>query len=255
MMGFPLDYTHQCWAKGLRKQDPVGWEDCRLSLIGNSWSVPVVTFLLMHLLGPRKLCENMSALNIQMQCKPGSSSRLNGFLSRPPWTGQRQNMASANDAQLIRKLGSLMSTRGTDVLLQSSTEPCQSYDRLRTSIPASLWRWRTACSWAWKRPQEGAREHINRLELRAVLTAIKWRILKAKNRRKRFLHLVDSLVSLHVVNKGRSSSRKLRVVMKKIIAWLVLSANSCVVGYVDTSQNPADAPSRRGQKRKWVNVR
>ena len=112
----------------------------------------------------------------------------------------------------------------------------------------------TACSWAWKRPHFGAFEHINALELHAALTAVKWRVLKARNRRKRFLHLVDSLVSLHVVNKGRSSSRKLRAIMKQISAWLLMSGNSCVLGYVDTGQNPADAPSRRGQKRKWSNA-
>ena len=144
-----------------------------------------------------------------------------------------------------------MSSRGTDVLLKSSTEPVRSYDRLRTSVPARLWKWKVACGWSWKRPQSGNVEHINRLEIRAVLTSIKWRILKAKQTRKRFLHLVDSLVSLHIINKGRSSSRKLRAITKKIAAWLLLSGNSCILGYVDTGQNPADAPSRRSQKRKW----
>ena len=51
------------------------------------------------------------------------------------------------------------------------------------------------------------------------------------------------LVSLHVLNKGRSSSRKLRPVLKKFSAHLLLSANPCVVD----SHNPADAPSTRGK--------
>ena len=254
MMGLPLGYTHHCWAKAHRKLDPAGWEDCRMSLIGVSGSVPVLAFLRKHLLGPRGLCINMKAETIQHQCQPGVKLQLNEFLVRPPWSGPNQKLAAGNDTDFIRKLGSLMSTRGSDVLLQSSTEPVKSYDRLRTSVPSNLWRWKTACSWLWKRPQFGTSEHINALELRAVLTAIKWRVLKAKSRRTRFLHLVDSLVSLHVVNKGRSSSRKLRSIMKQISAWLLLSANSCVLGYVDTGQNPADAPSRRGQKRKWSNA-
>ena len=194
----------------------------------------------------------MGVQELQQRCQPGGSSHLNAYLSRPPWVPQNPKTSRENDANLIRKLGSLMSTRGTDVLLQSATEPLQTYDRLRTSVPAKLWTWKTACGWAWKRPQSGITEHINRLELRAVLTAVKWRALKQKVRKKRFLRLVDSLVSLRVINKGRSSSRKLRVIMKKISAWLLLSANSVVLGYVDTGQNPADAPSRRGQKRKWA---
>ena len=157
---------------------------------------------------------------------------------------------------LIRKLGSLMSTRGTDVLLKAPTEPLRSYDRLRTSIPAKLWKWQTCCAWLWKKPRcNEVPEHINKLELRAVLTAVKWRIMKTKLTRSKFLHLVDSLVSLHIVNKGRTSSRKLRTIMKKISAWLLLSGNACLLGYVDTGQNPADGPSRKGQKRKWASAK
>ena len=197
----------------------------------------------------------MSAVDIQHRRRPGCALRLNAFLNRPPWPPKRQTKVSSNDVTLVRNLCSLMSSRGTDVLLQSQSEPVQTYDRLRTSVPARLWKWRTACGWQWKHDQEGTPEHIDRLELRAVLTAVKWRITKAKQTRTRFLQLVDSLVSLHIVNKGRTSSRKLRAIMNKLSAWLLLSANCCVLGYVDTGQHPADAPSRRGQKRKWVGTR
>ena len=251
MLGFPLGYTVECWPKSDRKRDPAKHDNYRLSLLGNSSSVPVIAYLLLHLLAPLKLCEDQTVNQIQKNCQPGQSKHLNSFLTRPPWTAARQGKADGNDAMLVRKLSSLMSTRGTDVLLQAGTEPARSYDRLRTSVPARLWKWATACSWKWKKGGSGEVEHINRLELRAVLTSVKWRILKAKQTRTRYLHLVDSLVSLHVINKGRSSSRKLRTILKKISAWLLLSANACVLGYVDTGQNPADAPSRRGQKRKW----
>ena len=251
MLGFPLDYTLNCWPKGSRKQDPTGFEDCRMCLLGNSSSVPVVSVLLERLLRKYHLCEPHTVREIQLRCQPGQSSGLSSFLNRPPWKSAREPKSSDNDVLLIRKLGSLMSSRGTDVLLQADTEPVRSHDRLRTSVPARLWKWKTACGWAWRSPQSGCREHINRLELRAVLTAVKWRTLKARQRGKRFLHLVDSLVSLHVVNKGRSSSRKLRAITKRLTAWLLLSANFCILGYVDTGQNPADAPSRRSHKRKW----
>ena len=110
MLGFPLDYTHQAWSKADR-------DDCRLSLLGNSWSVPVAAFLLKHLLSPRKLCDEMSLCELQKRCQPGASASLSGFLSRPPWVPSCQSQTSENDDGLIRKLGSLMSSRGTDVLL------------------------------------------------------------------------------------------------------------------------------------------
>ena len=166
MLGFPLDYTLQAWSKSDRKRDSVGWEDCRLSLLGNSWSVQVIAFLLKNLLEPRKLCDNVSLQDLQLRCQPGASTQLNGFLVRPPWTHHNQRKPAENEANLIRKLGSLISTRGTDVLLQSNTEPIQTYDRLRTSIPAKLWFWKTACGWRWRTGPGETGEHINRLELR-----------------------------------------------------------------------------------------
>ena len=256
MLGFPLDYTLECWSKSARKLNPLGHEDARMSLLGNSWSVPVVAFLLAQLLAPLGLCESLSVQAIQRRCMPGQGPELGSYLTRPPWVGARASKTDENDRSLICKLGSLMSTRGTDVLIQAVSEPTRSYDRLRTSVPSKLWKWRTACSWRWKPPREGqGAEHINKLELRAVLTAIKWRVMKTKLTNARFLHLVDSLVSLHIVNKGRSSSHKLKHIMKRISAWLLLSGNSCILGYVDTGQNPADAPSRRGEKRKWSSVK
>ena len=187
MLGFPLEYTWECWPKSSRRQDGSGHENCRLELVSHASSVPVLAFLLKHLLAPLKLCDTLVLSEVQQRCQPGQSSQLDGFLSRPPWTKSRESKVSENDVNRVRKLGSLVSTKGTDVLLQSSTEPSQSYDRLRASVPSRLWKWKTACAWSWKRLQGSETEHINRLELRAVLTAVKWRILKAKQRQTRFL--------------------------------------------------------------------
>ena len=55
LLGFPLEYTRPSWSKTHRKQDPTGWEDCRLSLLGCPGSVPVIAFLLKHLLAVRHL--------------------------------------------------------------------------------------------------------------------------------------------------------------------------------------------------------
>ena len=44
----------------------------------------------------------------------------------------------------------------------------------------------------WK----GAPEHIDSLELRAVLTTFKWRTKHQRQEKKRFLHLVDHYVGV-----------------------------------------------------------
>jgi len=93
---------------------------------------------------------------------------------------------------------------------------------------------------AYKR--QGA--HINALELRAVLAAVKWRARTPGNLNARFLHLSDSQVCLGVLVKGRSSSGQLFAILQRL-NHLVLAANFVpAYGYVVTHLNPADAPSR-----------
>ena len=64
----------------------------------------------------------------------------------------------------------------------------------------------------------------------------------------RFLHLVDSLVVLHALARGRSSSRKLRSTLSRINALLLCSSKQALWGYVSTEQNPSDRPSRWGSR-------
>ena len=259
ILGLPLDYTLKCLPKQAVKTDPLKHEDTRLTLLGNSWGIQVAAFLMRSLCLPRNLCPQMSLQTMLQRCQPGSGQAdagLNSFLTRPPWKAGRNPAVEGNSEILISRLGTLVSTKGSDILLKAETEPVVTYDKLRTTVPAHLWSWKTVCGWRWKYGQSPEQqEHINKLELRAVLTSIRWRIFKQRIKKTRFLHLVDSLVSLHILNKGRSSSRSLQRIIKKINALLLLSHTLVLLGYVDTASNPADAPSRRGmKKRKWASV-
>ena len=138
--------------------------------------------------------------------------------------------------------------KGEDVLLQHHTNVPVKYHRLRASIPAKLWRWHTVAGWKWS----DFSEHINVLELRAVLTGVKWRVERLRQLDIRCLHLVDSLVVLHALSRGRSSSRKKRRTLVRLNAFLLASGLQRVWAYVDTHQNPADRPSRRGVKKKLL---
>ena len=149
---------------------------------------------------------------------------------------------------LVRKLLTLVSIKGEDISLQSSSEDLTKYQRIRASIPAKLWRWKTVASWKWT----GDPEHINALEMRATLTALRWRLERHKKVHVKFVHLVDSLVAMHSLSRGRSSSRKLRRTILRINSLLLATRSQAVWTYVHTKQNPADAPSRRPGKRKWV---
>jgi hypothetical protein len=87
--------------------------------------------------------------------------------------------------------------------------------------------------------------------MRAVLTSLKWRLERHKRTYVKFVHLLDSLVVLHSLSRGRSSSRKLRRTILRINSLLLATRSQAVWAYVHTKQNPADAPSRRPLNRKW----
>ena len=122
------------------------------------------------------------------------------------------------------------------IMIQSGTEIPVRYHRLRASIPGSLWRWRIVSGWQWT----GSPEHINVLEARACLTTLKWRAAQLKQQDTRFVHLVDSLVVLHCLTRGRSSSKKLRRTVMRIGSLLLATGLQPVWGYIESSQNPAD---------------
>ena len=110
----------------------------------------------------------------------------------------------------------------------------------RTTIDPRRWKWTVGSSYAWRKS-----EHINVLELRAVLNALEWRSRSKRFRSKRFLHLSDSQVCLSVLTKGRSSSRKLNRILRRISA-LCLSLNLFpIYAWIASRLNPADEPSRR----------
>ena len=244
-LGFPRGYTQHCLPKG--KQGSVDHQDLRLTLLGNSWNVTVIVWILGQLgqlLGLNPAVSPQDAVN---RTAPGCQMTFQTFLHRPWMTQVRKPIAGGSQASLVRKLMGLVSMKGEDILLQAASEDNVRYHRIRASIPSRLWKWRTAASWQWT----GSKEHINALELRAVLTSLRWRLERKQQVHVKFVHLVDSLVCLHCLSRGRSSSRKLRRTLLRTNALLLATRSHVVWAYVRASQNPADAPSRRRVKQKW----
>ena len=244
VLGFPAGYTKQCMSKV--SHGSAQHQDCRLTLLGNSWSVPVICWLLsslFHLLG---FIPKLTVQDIVNRLAPGQSRSLQNLLLRPPLAWSTKTLSCSD--LLVQKLCGLVSQKGEDLLLQHHTDVPVKFHRLRRSLPASLWRWKTIAGWQWADQSE----HINVLELRAALTTIRWRVERLKQLDLRCLHLVDSLVVLHALSRGRSSSRKMRRTLMRLNSYLLASGLHPIWGYVDTHQNPADKPSRRGVRKKWL---
>ena len=251
IMGFPVHYTAPCLPK--QQQQGQAYLDARHTLIGNSWHVPVITWLLSQIFGPLGLTPIRTLEEVVKVCTPGTSRSLPTFLRRLPFKQQRKASMARTEQDLAKRLINFVSVKGEDLLLQAATENSVRFHRLRSSVPARLWRWRVVCGWPWQHTHH----HINTLELRAVLTSLQWRLERRKEFGCRFIHLTDSLVCLHSLTRGRSSSRKLRGILSRINALLLAADVRPVWAYVSTKQNPADRPSRRPvhktcQKRKSI---
>ena len=237
IMGFPVGYTKPCCVKSER--GTAGHSDKRHCLIGNTWCVPVVAFLLGSLFYLLGLCPLYSPQQLMDMLDPVQQTFLQSRLWRQPLRPLR-GAASETGTNLVRRLG----IKGEDILLTTPSSQLTKFHRLRASIPSRLWRWKVVSGWSWS----GQAEHINSLELRAVLTTLKWRIEHKLQVGCRFLHLVDSLVVLHALSRGRSSSRKLRATLGRVNALLLCSSTQALWGYVHTDLNPADKPSRWGKR-------
>eukprot|EP00438_Fugacium_kawagutii_P010590 Skav221627 [mRNA] locus=scaffold4037:51236:58385:+ [translate_table: standard] len=187
MLGFPLHYTAPCCSKQDRKRGLS--MDLRLTLLGNSWSVPVVSCLLVPLFSLLGFMEYVTPREILHRCKPGNCDLVQGRLVRLPLNPLRRS-GNVSSYDLAFKLCNLVSIKGEDVLLSSPSQRMTQFHRLRASIPSKLWKWRVVAGWQWTL---GA-EHINALELRAILTSIRWRLEHQHEVGTRMVHLTDSMV-------------------------------------------------------------
>jgi integrase len=89
-------------------------------------------------------------------------------------------------------------------------------------------------------------EHINRKELGAVVTAVRWASRAPCSRRCRLVLQADSAVAVGVLRKGRSSRPGLLYHARRLAALTLAHRISLVPRWISTEKNMADRPSRNG---------
>ena len=149
-------------------------------------------------------------------------------------------LCSSRTHATMQTLVNAASNRGENIDEESSPElhrAAQHYSAFYAAVVAS--RWSTILSSAWHSP-----EHINALELRAVLLSLHWLLSYPSAHSSRVYLLVDSTVALFGLWKGRSSSPRLLVILRKISAMLLASGTTLLTGWLPSAVNPADRPSR-----------
>ena len=106
------------------------------------------------------------------------------------------------NVRLIHQYLRRMEFRGSDVRLE--LEVVYRPDAVvRTTVDPGRWVWKTAQSCRWRR-----NEHINLLELRAILRSLEWRARSASFHSCRFLHLSDSQICLAVLTKVEAAQER-----------------------------------------------
>jgi hypothetical protein len=106
-------------------------------------------------------------------------------------------------------------------------------------------KWSTIISSKWNNNNNNNNsEHINSLELRSIMSSIKWCLSYPSSIKHRILLLSDSQVAVNILTKGRSSSHKLLRRTRSISAHLLASHIQLFIKWIPSHLNPADSPSR-----------
>ena len=232
LLGFEADHTAVALKSSFLKDQKRQSESIRLGLLGNSWNTYTTGWLLNHLavdlhyvnkvFTPDELRRGLPALKPEAELAdlPGYRSLTLG-------------------EQLVLRFLQGVDHRGSDVRLDTGQlfrPNCWPRDSLRVE----LWMWREVVSYPWKYAA-----HINELEARGALQALRWRLRRVRGIGRRYLHLLDSIVSLSVLSKRRSSSYVLNRVVKRYDALELASSSAGAFGFVRSDKNPSDRASRR----------
>lgn len=215
MLGFPLNYTSGCMGKSSRKGSD--YVDLRHTLIGNTWAVPVVAWLIGQLLWPLGICKKWTTQDLVDHLSPHMCDYLQTRLLRLPLRPLRGASNTMGAQELVNKLGNLVSVKGEDILLVNKTSEQAKYHRLRASVPSKLWVWKIIAGWQWK----GQQEHINVLEMRAILASLQWKLHHKQLQRSSFKFILLILWCVYILSVA------VVVVQESCEGLYVASTRSC----------------------------
>ena len=243
LLGYGHRHTALAWATSRIKQNPAGYSDARNSYLGDSFSI--YSFIILAVACCRKYLPVIpySLLVRRLGLAPGYRSSFRSFAS----IGHALKYGSAKISPQVLSSGCNEINRlllhrtnhtGSDIRIVSG-EIMNSKTFPRQSICSQWWKWKEAFRRRWQK-----RNHINVLELEALLLGKKYQIHQYKATDMRIFQICDSYVSISVFSKGRSSSWRLQRVLNHISALLRAHGLHLVLAHVESSDNPTDKGSR-----------
>lgn len=240
LLGYGAGHTELCYSASKIKQSKIAFEDERLSLLGDSFSifsfVIVAAGLCRRFLGPL----NYKHLANRMGMAPGIVLPLSRSapLTREVSYGKTQRQTNCSLETLNKLLLARTNHTGSDVRIATG-EILTPKSLARQSILAGWWKWKPLFKVKWKHS-----DHINLLELRSILLSVKYHVHHLKHVQMRIFHITDSYVCMSICSKGRSGSRQLLRILKQINAYLLGFHLFLILAHVESSENPTDEASR-----------
>ena len=194
--GFRRGHTLPATKSGEAKSDPAWARSVRASQIGSSFQCELVAWLI----GPWAVSCGYSKILPSLSSVRDSLDRedhVNVVRSSADTAPARDE--EGGEPGLVRRLCLDMvrhaDHRGSDVRISSGALFRPSVWP-RQSVNPRLWRWKVAiaCRWRW----EG---HINALEARGAVAMLKLRLRSSQRLTQKFVHLLDSQVSMGILTK------------------------------------------------------
>ena len=239
LLGFGIDHVEFAWSAGQAKNQSEDWEDKKLSLCGDSFAMVSFGWIIGQFC--KSWCVPMTPSQIinRMGLAPGASlaPHLQCPMDRELRYGELRVATPCAEA-LVGQLARHVDITGSDVSLALGT-PFVVKSGNHASLRAGWWDWGIVFKTRWHH-----HSHINALEMRMILLAVKWRARTPKAIGRRWLHLADSMVCNYILSKGRTSSRLLQPITREIAAHLLALNSMQLHGHVDSLENPTDEASR-----------
>lgn len=200
LLGYGYQHTATCRSASDIKRDKREFEEMRKTLCGDSFAVSsfaIIASVLCQAFIPRM---RPGQIIQRLGIAPGHSARPS--LALPVRRGLSYSGKTgppASRLQLVKQLGLTVNRAGSDVRLVTS-EAMGRKLATHASVRAWWWQWKHLFAVKWKRPSH----------------TILWKCRRPENVNKRWLRLEDSMVSLLILCKGRTSSRLLQPLCQQL---------------------------------------
>ena len=240
LMGLGSGHTQVCFSASKAKANKSAYEDERLSLIGDSFAIP--SFMLFAAAAVFEHTKQFDVTQMQnrLGLPPGAASALsvNCPLSKTLSYGSFSS-AKHDTFDMNIHLARRANHTGSDIRITTG-EVLNPRQLARQSVVSAWWQWTSCFRVKWE-----MEEHINPLECRAILLSIMWKLRKGNCTARKFFHLTDSYVCQSILSKGRTSSKLMQPIVRRVNSLLLASCCQLYLAHVDSSDNPTDGGSRK----------